>query len=178
MNRRWKMTLGLASLLAIAVGSYGRSPAAEKEGMGKMTSAVRRKFPGVAQLQAAELADWLSDKSKPQPQILDVREPDEFAVSHLHGAINVRPDAPASEVLARLDPARPVVVYCSVGYRSSKLAQRLMDAGFKNVRNLEGSLFNWANEGRPLEKEGHTTQAVHPYNRFFGRLLKPGHRIH
>ena len=44
----------------------------------------------------------------------------------------------------------PIVTYCSVGYRSGKMAERLQAAGYTNVRNLEGSIFKWANEHRPL----------------------------
>ncbi len=170
------MAFGLGALLALAAGGYLWSTDAGEEGMAKMTATVRRKFPRVPQLPTAELAAWLGEQGRPPPQLLDVREPEEFAVSHLHGALRVSPDAPAAEVLARIDPARPVVVYCSVGYRSSALAQRLIAAGGKDVRNLEGSIFAWANEGRPLEKDGRPAKAVHPYNSVFGRLLKPEYR--
>ena len=167
------MIFGLAALLALAAAGCVWSMTEGEDGMAKMIVTVRRSFPRVAQLPTAELTAWLADKRRPPPQILDVRELDEFAVSHLHGALQVRPDAPASEVLARIDPQRPIVVYCSVGYRSSKLAQRLIDEGGKDVRNLEGSIFAWANEGRPLEKDGRPAKTVHPCNGVFGRLLKP-----
>ena len=176
MNRRWKIIIGLASFLALAAGGYVWSVTDGEDGMEKMTATVRRKFPRVPQLPTAGLAAWLADKGRPQPQLLDVREPDEFAVSHLRGALRIPPDASASEVLAKIDPKRPVVTYCSVGYRSSQLAQRLIDAGAKDVRNLEGSIFAWANEGRPLEKDGRPVKTVHPYNGVFGRLLKPESR--
>jgi 3-mercaptopyruvate sulfurtransferase SseA len=60
-----------------------------------------------------------------------------------------------------------------VGYRSSELATRLQRAGQTNVTNLEGSIFQWANEGRALEASGKPATRVHPYNEKFGRLLKP-----
>lgn len=141
--------------------------------MARMISTVRAEFPRVPQIRPAELAAWLQNKKAVPPQLLDVREPYEFAVSHLHGAINVSPDASAAEAVKRIDPARPLVVYCSVGYRSSKLAERLIAAGVRNVSNLEGSIFAWANDGRPLEKDGRPAAVVHPYNARFGRLLKP-----
>ncbi|MFQ5964533.1 MAG: hypothetical protein ACE5KZ_09635 [Candidatus Scalinduaceae bacterium] len=44
--------------------------------------------------------------------------------------------------------------------------------GFTRVYNLEGSIFKWANEGKPLI-QGHTTvQKVYPYNAYWGKLLK------
>jgi hypothetical protein len=65
----------------------------------------------------------------------------------------------------------PIVTYCAVGYRSGEMAERLRAAGFTNVRNLEGSIFAWANEHRPLVQENERATRVHPYNGFWGRLL-------
>jgi hypothetical protein len=49
----------------------------------------------------------------------------------------------------------------------------LQRQGFTNVRTLEGSLFAWANDGRPMEVDGRPVKEVHPYNEFWGRLLEP-----
>jgi len=59
-----------------------------------------------------------------------------------------------------------------VGYRSSILARKLQTLGFKEVHNLEGSIFKWANEGRPLVQGQTTVHKVHPYNAHWGRLLE------
>ena len=64
------------------------------------------------------------------------------------------------------------MVYCSVGYRSSILAEKLQDLGFTRVYNLEGSIFKWANEGRPLAQDQTPVQKVHPYNTDWGKLLE------
>ncbi|HEY2615439.1 MAG TPA: hypothetical protein VGI42_06990 [Chthoniobacterales bacterium] len=45
-------------------------------------------------------------------------------------------------------------------------------AGFSHTQNLEGSIFQWANEHRPLVRDGTPVTVVHPYNSFWGRLLK------
>jgi rhodanese-related sulfurtransferase len=140
--------------------------------LAKMVATVRHQFADVKQLATADLAAWLADDSRPRPQLLDVREPEEYAVSHLPGAIRVSPDATADEVLARIDPGRPVVAYCSVGYRSSQLVERLQAAGLTDVVNLEGSIFAWAREGRRLERNGQPVTTVHPYDTRFGRLLR------
>lgn len=144
--------------------------------LASVVAVIRHRFRGVPQTSPDELAAWLADRSRARPQLLDVREPDEYAVSHLPGAIRVAPDAPARDVLARIDPSRPVVAYCSVGYRSSLLVQRLRAAGFTGAVNLEGSIFAWANEGHPLESEGRPVRIVHPYDASFGQLLKAEHR--
>lgn len=81
----------------------------------------------------------------------------------------------AAKLLASLKPER-VVVYCSVGYRSSRFASRLMQEGVQlpdgGLYNLEGSIFKWANEGRPLVCNDRPVQEVHPYSWAWGKLLK------
>jgi len=146
----------------------------ETDGMQGMKDLVRKRFPEVHQLQTAELAAWLSDTNRPQPVLLDVREAREFDVSHLLGAKNVKPNAKAKDLKMLIATNRPVVVYCSVGYRSSAMAQRLANDGVTNVFNLEGSIFQWANEGRPLVKNepAEAARKVHPYNKRYGVLLK------
>lgn len=151
-----------------------RGEATTAAGMNRMKQLVRSRFPGVKQLPPAELAAWLTDTNRVPPLLLDVRQADEFAVSHLPGARRVEPQISACDLLPTLPTNRPVVVYCSVGYRSSELAARLLRAGHTNVMNLEGSVFQWANEGRPLEGDGKPAARVHPYNATFGKLLKPG----
>jgi rhodanese-related sulfurtransferase len=137
---------------------------------------VRARFPAVRQLSTAELAGWLADADRPAPLLLDVREPAEFAVSHLPGAVRVDPDASPEKLRPLVSTNRAVVVYCSVGYRSSALAARLAKAGATNVANLEGSIFAWANEGRPLASNGRPASVVHPYDARWGRLLNPERR--
>jgi hypothetical protein len=61
-----------------------------------------------------------------------------------------------------------------VGYRSSRLAARLTEGGRRDVHNLKGSIFAWANEGRPLVAgDGQSAKQVHPFDAFFWKLLKP-----
>ena len=111
--------------------------------------------------------------------LLDARGPDEYAVSHLPGARRVDPDADAAALgsaLADVDRRRPVVVYCSVGARSAAVARRLRKAGFERVENLRGSIFRWANEGRPVVRDGEVVGEVHPFDAVWGRLLDPEHR--
>ena len=93
---------------------------------------IAREFPKVRSISTADLA-----KSQIKPVLLDVRTAAEFQVSHLSGAQRVDPDASS----VALPKDTPIVTYCSVGYRSAKLAQRLQEAGFTNVRNLESSFW-------------------------------------
>ena len=133
------------------------------------------RFADVPTTTTAALAERLEQGEA--PVLLDARTSAEFAVSHLPGARHVHPDADARELsaaLADVDRQRPVVVYCSVGVRSAGVARRLREAGFADVENLSGSVFRWANEGRPLVTAGgEPTDVVHPYDAVWGRLLQP-----
>ncbi len=137
---------------------------------------IRAKFPGVVQLSTDALQAWLdrpeeSTQAK-RPLLLDVREKEEYAVSHLEGALLATSEKEALQALEGIAPDQPVVLYCSVGYRSSELAGFLQKRGFENVYNLEGSIFAWANEGRSVFRGDERVDEVHPYDRVWGKLLK------
>ncbi|MGB7087285.1 MAG: rhodanese-like domain-containing protein [Phormidesmis sp.] len=135
---------------------------------------VRRSFPSVHMVSSAQLADWLQEK--PSLLMIDTRTAAEYAVSHLPGAYRAETVAAAEAIVAankvetQSGEQRPTVLYCSVGYRSGRLGEALQTAGHR-VANLEGSIFQWANEGRSLLSNGQPTQQVHPYNRLWQLLL-------
>ncbi len=137
-------------------------------------SMIARDFPGTPTLSTDSLAAWLADDARTPLLLLDARQPAEYAVSHLADARNVPPDASAdslSALLAHVPRTRPVVVYCSVGYRSARVTQRLREAGFTDVHNLAGSIFRWANEGRSVVRGDSVVREVHPFDATWGRLL-------
>ena len=133
---------------------------------------VRDDFPGVPHMTTAQLAERL-EEDPTSVLLLDARSLEEYEVSHLRGAVNAETTRAALEVLAEVAPEPTVVVYCSVGYRSSELADRLLEHGRGSVFNLEGSIFRWANEGRPVYRGDERVYEVHPYDDGWGRLLEP-----
>lgn len=137
---------------------------------------IRSEFPGVRQVDSHELQGLLAGPEHRRPLLLDVRRGEEYAVSHLGGALQIDPDLSEPEaLLAALGegttPSTPIVLYCSVGYRSSRMAERLMVLGFEDVASLEGSIFEWANRGLPLARGEESVAVVHPYDARWGRLL-------
>ncbi len=131
---------------------------------------VRQKFP-LPTLSTATLADWLSND--PSSFILiDTRKKAEYNVSHLPHAHHAETVAESEAVMAAVNLCKrsPIVLYCSVGYRSGRLGVKLQEAGY-SVMNLEGSIFQWANEGRSLVTADHSTRQVHPYSDLWGLLL-------
>lgn len=104
------------------------------------------------------------------PVFLDARETAEYAVSHLPGALLLGYDSPDYSVLENLEKDQPLVVYCTVGYRSDKMVEKLQARGFTQVYNLYGSLYAWSLFGLPLvDPSGEVTERVHTYNRKWGR---------
>jgi rhodanese-related sulfurtransferase len=136
-----------------------------------LKQSLRYRFPTVEWITTEQLADWLADKKRQPPVLLDVRTEEEWNVSFLPGARRVDPNASIEQVIPGLPKETPIVTYCAVGYRSGELATKLRAAGFTNVWNLEGSIFQWANEHRPLVREDEAVTTVHPYSRWWGRLL-------
>ena len=161
-------TLGCMSLAGLALWWF----ADYRRGIAWAVAVVRGHFPDVSHLSPAALDAWLRDAQRPAPQLVDARSQEEFAVSHLPDARRVAPESTALTALALLDPERPVVIYCSAGYRGATLARRLQNAGRRDVWNLAGGIFAWANANLSVERDGQPTQRVHPYSRLFSRMLR------
>jgi len=130
---------------------------------------VRRSFPDVKRISTAELAHWLVGELPP-PILIDARRTEEYAVSHLPGAHHLPTVAAVQQ--ADIPPEATLVVYCSVGYRSARLVKQLQTAGYRHVMNLEGSIFEWYNQGHPVVVNREPVQQIHPYNRTWGLLLE------
>lgn len=111
--------------------------------------------------------------------LLDIREADEFAISHIAGARRIDPEM-STEILLTLLPKdltdKTIIMYCSVGRRSSALAARakahLLAKGAADIVNLEGGIFGWHNEKRPLTSASGSTDYIHPYNDYWNRWVK------
>ena len=111
--------------------------------------------------------------------ILDAREEKEFNVSHLKNAMYVGYDKFKLSKLKKIDKNTTIVVYCSVGYRSEKIAEKLKKAGFKKVMNLQGGIFDWKNKGYPIyDNKGIKTEKIHAYNKAWGKWLIKGKKVY
>jgi rhodanese-related sulfurtransferase len=129
----------------------------------------------VPHLGAADLKQIRNDKIV----FLDAREKKEFDVSHIENAIHVGYDSLDLSSVDTLDTATPIVVYCSVGYRSEKVTEKLVAKGFTNVKNLYGGLFEWINqEGAIVNNENLATDSVHGFSPAWGIWLKKGKKTY
>ncbi len=134
---------------------------------------VRAEYPTVPQVTVEEL---LAQETDPAPLLLDARSSAEYAVSHLRSALSTPDEDAALAVLADIAPGREIVVYCSVGMRSSALAEKLRTRGFTRAANLEGGIFAWANAGQPTYRGEERVDLVHPFDERWGKLLTPKRR--
>lgn len=126
----------------------------------KVASTIRFTVPLVS---CEELFSWTCEEK--ELILLDAREPAEFLISHIPGASHVGYTEFKIESLNNTAKNARIVVYCSIGYRSEKIGEQLQKAGFRNVYNLYGSIFEWGNLGYPLVDENEkTTHSIHTYN--------------
>lgn len=102
---------------------------------------------------------------------LDARPIAEYNVSHLHNAIRVGFSDFSLSKLTNISKASPIVIYCSVGYRSEKIAEKMAAEGFTNIKNMYGGIFEWANLHKPMYDSAGLTKNVHPYNKKWGKWL-------
>jgi len=111
--------------------------------------------------------------------LLDTRARAEYDVSHLPQARWVGYDDFELKRVQGIPKNANVVLYCSVGYRSERVGEKLLAAGYQHVHNLYGSLFEWVNQGNPVvDNQGKPTRRVHAYSRPWGVWLTAGEKIY
>lgn len=113
--------------------------------------------------------------------ILDAREPEEYKVSHIKNSVlvgynNFIVDSVQQKIT---DKNKTIVVYCSVGIRSETIAHKLKKAGYTNVYNLYGGIFEWKNNEFPVfdsnEKE---TDSIHTFSKAWSKWLLKGEKVY
>jgi len=117
-------------------------------------------------------------KNADAPVILDSRERREYDVSHMEKATWVGYNDFDMARVKDVPKNAPIVVYCSVGYRSERITQRLRKAGYSNVRNLYGGIFEWVNTGQQVVNEHGATNRIHGYDALWSKWLTRGEVIH
>jgi rhodanese-related sulfurtransferase len=128
-------------------------------------------------IQPADLQEAMNEDEK--IILLDTRAPGEYAVSHLPGAEFVNYDKFNKKDFVDRDRSAKVVVYCTVGYRSERIGDKLKKMGFEDVHNLYGGIFEWKNQGHAVvDKKGEPTERVHAYNEDWGKWLQTGEKVY
>jgi rhodanese-related sulfurtransferase len=111
-------------------------------------------------------------KKMPNALLLDARERAEYNTSHLPNAIFVGYNNFEKDALANVPKDKPIVVYCSIGYRSEKIGEKLQKMGFTKVYNLYGSIFEWMNQGNQVvDNQGNKTKKIHTFNKSWSKWV-------
>lgn len=106
---------------------------------------------------------------------LDSREKEEYEVSHIPHTIWIGYHDFDIKRIASLDKTKEIIVYCSIGLRSQTIGKRLKKAGFNQVYNLYGGIFQWSNEERILvDKQNRPTKKIHGYSKHWSKWIKKG----
>lgn len=110
---------------------------------------------------------------------LDIREEEEFEVSHLPGAINYGSNSDNKSILKKIPKDAEVIVYCSIGYRSQKAGKELIKLGYTHVENLYGGIFQWFNEEKKVVNENNqATRKIHTYNEKWSKWVLKGDKVY
>lgn len=159
-----RIDIGLTTILAVflLVGCkfHTVSPSApddEKRAViEEMYEGYREEFPEVPALTPRELSDM---KASETVVVVDVRTPEEREISTIPGAISRE----EFEKNSGQYTDRPIVTYCTIGYRSGLYTRELREQGL-DAYNLQGSILSWVHAGYPVvAPDGEETNRVHVY---------------
>ncbi|MBN2868247.1 MAG: rhodanese-like domain-containing protein [Flavobacteriaceae bacterium] len=86
-------------------------------------------------------------------QLIDVRTPKEYNAGHIATAQNINFLSPTFEQdILKLDKNKPVLVYCQMGGRSAKCAEKMKALGFTKLLDYKGGYSKWKSLELPIEK--------------------------
>lgn len=115
-------------------------------------------------------------KTNENPQLLDVRTPEEYGVEHIGNAKNVNWNG--DDFVAKVnfyDKSKPIFVYCKVGGRSAQAANKLVELGFKEIYNLDGGIMKWNAENNANAIP--STKIIGICDQEYGELIKSNDRV-
>lgn len=174
MKKQIKTTVFATFLMSALLSTSACADDTSNKALVKTHAKISKNYEGVSHIDAQAL----SQMDEESYILFDVREKDEFVVSHIENSIWVDPSIKVSsftQQYAELIGDKTVILYCSVGVRSSRLAEKLMssmpETDKSQIYNLENGVFGWHNENRPLVSATSSTDYIHPYNRLWGRMV-------
>jgi len=118
-------------------------------------------------------------EANPNIVVLDARENNEYKVSHIKGSRLVGYNKFSLESVKDIPKDTPLVVYCSLGVRSEQIGEKLIAAGYSNVKNLYGGIFDWVyHDYLIVDKKEHRTDKVHTYDKNWSQWLLKGRKVY
>ncbi|WP_158602277.1 rhodanese-like domain-containing protein [Cohnella endophytica] len=101
----------------------------------------RKSAGGMANYTAEQFGDKL--REKPEPMLVDVREPAEFHSGHLPGAVNL-PLSGLKGYLSKLPKDQEILLYCRSGMRSKRAGSIIRGYGIEKIGHLQGGIVSWS----------------------------------
>jgi rhodanese-related sulfurtransferase len=99
-------------------------------------------------VSSEEMKDLLSLEDV---QLVDVRTPEEYKEGFISGFQNIDFLSPTFEAdILKLDKEKPVILYCRSGGRSANCAQKMVEAGFVKIYDLDGGITKWMHNGNDV----------------------------
>lgn len=175
---RGSMGWSAGLVLCVTLALSGSVLAEAQSPLAATISDVKSKWPSLTHASPGDV-QTLVDSGK--AVLFDVRSKEEYAVSHLPGAVLVDPAMSREAFIAAHGAqvkGKTPVFYCAVGVRSSKLTERvgadaLTAAGAASAPiTMAGGIFQWNWENRALVDDKGPTDKVHGYDAKWGRLAK------
>ncbi len=104
-----------------------------------------------ARVREIDAANAIMEQGKSDTIFLDVREPNEWNLGHVPGAIHIPRGQLEGKIEALVDRDKNLVVYCAGGSRSALAADTLQQLGYTRVASLKGGFRGWAEGGGDVE---------------------------
>ncbi len=114
------------------------------------------------------------EQTKSDYVFLDARAKKEYNLSSIPHSKWVGYDNFNMSRVKDINKSDTIVVYCSVGYRSEKISEKLIKEGYTHVYNLYGGIFEWVNQGKGVVNKEGETKKIHGYNKSWSKWLKKG----
>ena len=139
---------------------YGSAALSDSERLQRimaMYANYHQDFAGVQEIDASTAIELVGD---PEVVFVDVRDPEEQAVSMIPGAVTSEVFLAAPERYR----SQRIIGYCTISYRSGKLADKMTRRGITIV-NLKGGLLAWVHAGGSLVRGYKPVKQLHVYGR-------------
>jgi sodium/bile acid cotransporter 7 len=155
--------IGLCSVALVAAGLFvyqgvlnkPSTDHSKRQEVEKMAAEIKMKFPDIAVMDARKAMELMDDNNI---VFIDVRRPEEQALSMLPGAIT---DTTFLDNPRKYEEYTKIG-YCTIGYRSSMFAQKLKNAGI-SIYNLKGGLLGWVHDGGKVYNDKGQSFKIHVY---------------
>jgi rhodanese-related sulfurtransferase len=146
-----------AGLVRASWAADNMSDSEKRDKIEAMYQSYKKDFPGVPDIQISDAMRLLQEG---KPLFIDVREEKEQQVSMLPGAVTEKQFLKNPEKYRD----RTLIGYCTISYRSGKLAEKLNAQGI-TLLNLKGGLLAWVHAGGKVYDQSGETKRIHVYGK-------------